>query len=174
MEMIQKAKRLKESKVKLWDYKLNMTPNPLLRDQKEKVPTKSPQLTDFLNKKKDSLTSLQDFLSPEQVDLLPDPDFGQTASISASPNRPITDYKEMVNQFQNGTHPIWVKIGYGKKYWISSLANLLFPMGSSKFNQTLDWIVEHNNQFHTRKDLDRIRDGDVLLLPVKKTIQDLQ
>ena len=87
--------------------------------------------------------------------------------------REIFDYNKIVSALRKGKNPVLIKIGSGKRYWISTLAEILFPLESPGFRRTLDWVIQNNRQFTSRRDLDFVRAGDKIRFPAKKTIDRL-
>lgn len=82
-------------------------------------------------------------------------------------------YKQIMDALRTGNESLTITVGSGKKYWISSMARELFRIGSRGYFRTLDWIVENNPQYSTRKDLDVVNRGDKIRLPARSTITGL-
>ncbi|GAB4369585.1 MAG: hypothetical protein Kow0042_11410 [Calditrichia bacterium] len=90
-----------------------------------------------------------------------------------NPDSAASNYSQIVHKLRTENNPVKIVIGRGKKYWIGTLATLLFPFGSQGYYKTLDWIVENNPYYKSRESLNMVRTGDTVVFPTKKMIQNL-
>ena len=88
-------------------------------------------------------------------------------------NKPLTNYREIIYSIRNSAQPVIIVIGRGKKYWIGSLAGIIFKYGTTGYDKTLDWVIEHNKYYRKEADLNMVRTGDKIIFPTKNIIDNL-
>lgn len=152
----------------LYAKMLNKTPNIAENSRKKSRLSGIPQLASAR-----VLDSIRSGDRPAWKVNKSEPQIHKPQTKTAHSHRVITDYPRIVNFLKNGDEPVTIVIGRGYNYWIGTLAGKLYPPGSSRFFRTLDWIVAHNDQFQSRKDLDMVRTGDSIRLPTRNIIDKL-